>query len=540
MSRTSRRTGLGGLVAALMLLGLAVPAWAYFSVSSWAATAAGRAATLGTPGVATSGVTASTVTFTVSAPTGGPTPTGYRVARTAPATVATVCTVSGANGTCTDTAPVSGQTNTYAVYAVLSGTSWESPTAATTSVAVPSADTTAPVTTASQSPAPNGAGWNTGNVVVTLTATDASGVAGTWYTTDGSAPTTSSTSYTGAFTLSAGATVRYFSRDAIGNTETPKSFVVQIDNTFPTAAVTSPVASSVNGGSFSVGGTASDTGSGLAALQVQYQAPGASTWSPVGAPTASGGSWSTAWATAGLPDGNYGLRVLATDVAGNQTTSATVTIALKNTFTVTAPASATAGTPFTVTLQTYPRYTGTMTVSVTGLQSSPNGTPATVPTTASFMNGSATLSMTAVRPGSQTVVVTTTGSPFTNASATASNPTVVAASNTVSTLTWTSPSGGKTNTCTAASCTIALGPGVGNGTANATITAYDLYGNIAASSATVTVTATNNNAGGSTSTATYVLSAGTAAWTFSEPSPVDKKFVISLGTIQSIPLFVTR
>ena len=67
MSRTSRRAGLGGAVAALAVLGLAVPAWAWFSVPSTAATAAARAATLGTPSVATSGVSASSVTFTVSA-----------------------------------------------------------------------------------------------------------------------------------------------------------------------------------------------------------------------------------------------------------------------------------------------------------------------------------------------------------------------------------------------------------------------------------------------------------------------------------------
>jgi hypothetical protein len=313
--------------------------------------------------------------------------------------------VSGASGSCTDTAPVAGQTNTYAVYAVLAGSTWESPVPATTSVAVPSADTTAPVTTASTSPAPNAAGWNTGNVTVTLTATDASGVAGTWYTTDGSTPTTASTAYSGAFGLTASATVRFFSKDSVGNAEAPKSLVVQVDKVAPAAAVTSPAAGATLGGSVTVSGTASDTGSGIAALSVQ-QRLGIGAWTTIATPTVSSGSWTTSWSTAGLADGSYSLQVVATDVAGNTTTSAPVGVTLKNTFTVSAPSTATVGTPFTVTLSTYPGYTGTKSVTVTGLQASPSGATATVPSSASFTNGTATISVTPVRAGSQTVTVT--------------------------------------------------------------------------------------------------------------------------------------
>lgn len=521
MTRSSRRAGLGGSIAVLVLLGLAVPAWAYLSVSSSAATAAGRAAALGTPGVATSGVSSSTVTFSVTAPAGGPAPTGYRVARTSPTAATGVCTVSGANGTCTDSSPVSGQTNTYAVYAVLAGSTWESPVPATTSVVVPSADTTAPTTTASTSPAPNGAGWNLANVTVTLAATDASGVAGTWYTTDGSAPTTSSTAYAGAFGLTSSATVRFFSRDTVGNTETPKSLDVKIDKTLPAVAVTSPVASSINGGTFSVGGTASDTGSGLTPLQVQYQAPSTSTWSSIGASTAGGGTWSTPWATAGLTDGSYGLRVIATDVAGNQTTSATVTIALKNTFTATAPASATAGTPFTVTLQTYPGYTGTKSISVTGLLNSPSGAAPAVPTSATFTSGGASITVTPAKSGSQTVTVTdSTLSSLTGTSAAINVNAGVAAN-----LAWTTfvaqAITQSTTTCYF-SCTAVIGNNT-NATSNVSVT--DALGNILinlGATRTVTVSAPSPSGGSPaaaqslTIPATGPATSGSPQWAFKD------------------------
>jgi hypothetical protein len=58
-------------------------------------------------------------------------------------------------------------------------------------------------------------------VVVTLAATDAggSGVASTHYTTNGSKPTLSSPLYTGAFSLSATATVKFRSWDGAANVE---------------------------------------------------------------------------------------------------------------------------------------------------------------------------------------------------------------------------------------------------------------------------------------------------------------------------------
>jgi hypothetical protein len=89
------------------------------------------------------------------------------------------------------------------------------------------------------------AGWQNGPVTVTLTATDASsGVASTYYTTDGSAPTTSSATYDVANkpTLTNGKAIRYFSVDAAGNAETVRtSAAAKVDQAAPVITITEPV-----------------------------------------------------------------------------------------------------------------------------------------------------------------------------------------------------------------------------------------------------------------------------------------------------------
>jgi peptidoglycan/xylan/chitin deacetylase (PgdA/CDA1 family) len=80
--------------------------------------------------------------------------------------------------------------------------------------------------------------WYNQAVSVSLSATDAgTGVAAIRYTTDGSDPTSSSTLYTGAFTVSTTSTVKYRAWDAAGNAESTKSQLIQFDFTPPVSAI---------------------------------------------------------------------------------------------------------------------------------------------------------------------------------------------------------------------------------------------------------------------------------------------------------------
>jgi peptidoglycan/xylan/chitin deacetylase (PgdA/CDA1 family) len=84
------------------------------------------------------------------------------------------------------------------------------------------ADTTPPTTTISCNGSQCSTNGYTAPVTVTLTATDNPGGWGvdkTYYTTDGSTPTTSSAVYTGPFTVKKNTTVKFFSTDLAGNAE---------------------------------------------------------------------------------------------------------------------------------------------------------------------------------------------------------------------------------------------------------------------------------------------------------------------------------
>jgi peptidoglycan/xylan/chitin deacetylase (PgdA/CDA1 family) len=101
-------------------------------------------------------------------------------------------------------------------------------------------DTTPPATTISCNSSACSGGWYGGAVTIALSATDnpgGSGVSKTYYTTDGSTPTTSSTVYAGPFTVPATTTVKFFSVDNGGNAEQVKSQAVQIDTAAPATTI---------------------------------------------------------------------------------------------------------------------------------------------------------------------------------------------------------------------------------------------------------------------------------------------------------------
>ena len=125
--------------------------------------------------------------------------------------------------------------------------------------------------------------------------------------------------------------LRALATDAIGNTSTSVVANRRIDNTNPTGSVTSPAGGSSVSGSIALASNSADAGSGVNTIVFQRSPAGAGTWTNQSSP----------WATSGVTDGLYDLRVVTTDNAGNSFTSAAITVRVDNTNptgSITAPA----------------------------------------------------------------------------------------------------------------------------------------------------------------------------------------------------------
>ncbi len=110
---------------------------------------------------------------------------------------------------------------------------------------------------------------------------------------------------------------------AVTGTSSTTSAVVAgvlVDNTAPTVTMSDP--GSPLRGSVTFAATASDAGSGIATVSVQYAATGTSTWTELCADTSA--PYSCAFDTARLADGSYAFRAVAADLAGNSSTSGAV------------------------------------------------------------------------------------------------------------------------------------------------------------------------------------------------------------------------
>lgn len=94
----------------------------------------------------------------------------------------------------------------------------------------------------------------------------------------------------------------------------------------PKVSVTSPGATV--SGTVAISAPASDTGSGVAQVVVEYAAAGSSTWTSLCTDTSS--PYSCSWDTLAVADGGYQLRATATDNVGTTATSATVTTKVAN------------------------------------------------------------------------------------------------------------------------------------------------------------------------------------------------------------------
>ncbi|AKQ65388.1 Beta-hexosaminidase [Myxococcus hansupus] len=161
-------------------------------------------------------------------------------------------------------------------------------------------DRTAPTTVASPA---GGVYWSAQSVVLSCT-DDAvgSGCAGTYYTVDGSAPTTSSIRYTGPVSVTPPTTLRFFSMDLAGNVEVAKSEQYTLDTTPP--VTTASPSGGVYQEAVSVTLACSDTASGCA--ETRYTLDGSS-------PTAS----SPRYEGPITLTRTLMLRFASTDVAGN-------------------------------------------------------------------------------------------------------------------------------------------------------------------------------------------------------------------------------
>jgi adhesin/invasin len=137
--------------------------------------------------------------------------------------------------------------------------------------------------------------------------------------------------------------VRATATDGGGNTGTGTTTVL-VDRTAPIAAFTQPgAAATVGGATAALAATASDTGSGVSTVTFQVR-PNGSIGAFTDIATDTTAPFAATWDTTALASGQYELRVLTTDVAGNSATvSRVVTVdstpPAVSSFSVASPAS---------------------------------------------------------------------------------------------------------------------------------------------------------------------------------------------------------
>ena len=123
--------------------------------------------------------------------------------------------------------------------------------------------------------------------------------------------------------------LRAVTTDVAGNALTSGTVTVTVDNTNPTGSITAPAGGAiVTGSSVTVSSNSADALSGVSSVTFQRSAAGANSWTTIGSDAT--GPYSVSFDSTGVADGNYDLRAVTTDAAGNSFTSAVVTITVDN------------------------------------------------------------------------------------------------------------------------------------------------------------------------------------------------------------------
>lgn len=149
----------------------------------------------------------------------------------------------------------------------------------------------------------------------------------------------------------------------IESASSPETTALTADGSVPTGVTITdpgtPLAGTVN-----LAGAASDTISGLASVDFQHKPSAGSTWITACTDTAS--PWNCSFDTNTVTDGNHDFRIVATDVAGNSTTSVVVTNRLVDN---TVPTGVSLTAPPAIISGTITLNAGTPTDSGSGVQS---------------------------------------------------------------------------------------------------------------------------------------------------------------------------
>jgi hypothetical protein len=170
----------------------------------------------------------------------------------------------------------------------------------------------------------------TGSITITADANDDIGVTQVEFFVDGSSIGVDSdgsdgwsTSWDTTTVSDGGHTITATATDTIGQTGNDTNDVT-VDNTPPSVTITDPADGALVGGTVEIVADASDAATQV--TQVEFFVDGGS----IGVDSDGSNGWSTTWDTTTTSNGSHALTAVATDSAGNNTTSTAVNVTVDN------------------------------------------------------------------------------------------------------------------------------------------------------------------------------------------------------------------